>query len=183
RDDSFYFSIVIFLVENTLFKIPSHVLSDHSDVFQAMFSLPTGESIAEGLTDDNPVALKGITSFDFKQLLKVLYSRAVLPPWTSTIPNQVSGQLPMTLEEWTPVLRLSDQWNMTAVHQFAIEKMAVMSMDPVDRLALALEFDIKPWMMPALNALAQRPEPMARRDVDKLGLDVVLQIAEVRESF
>jgi len=183
RDDSFYFSIVVFRVENTLFKIPSHILSDHSDVFQAMFSLPIGESIAGGLTDDDPIVLEGITSFDFKQLLKALYSQTVLSPWTSTIPNQVSSQLPVTLEEWTPVLRLSDQWNMTAVHQFAIEKMAVMSMDPVDRLALALEFDIKPWMMPALNALAQRPEPIVRRDIDKLRLDVVLQIVEVRESF
>ncbi|KAF8836862.1 hypothetical protein BDN67DRAFT_1014319 [Paxillus ammoniavirescens] len=55
-------------------------------------------------------------------------------------------------------------------------------MSPVDKVALAMQYNIKDWLLPALNAIAQWPKPIGAGDVDRLGLDVALKIASVREE-
>jgi len=184
RDETFYFSDVIIRVESTLYKVPRHILSEHSHVFRDMFVLPSGDQPAEGFSDDDPIVLQGVTSYDFRQLLRVLYARAIVPSASPvSVTNPAGSQLSLARQEWSAVLKLSHQWEMSTIHQFAIEKMSSLAMDPVDKLALALKYNINVWIKPALNDLAKRSRPMTKRDVDLLGLDVVLRIAEVRESI
>ncbi|EIW80316.1 hypothetical protein CONPUDRAFT_105309 [Coniophora puteana RWD-64-598 SS2] len=184
RDEIFYFSDVIIRVESTLYKVPRHILSEHSHVFRDMFALPSGNQPAEGLSDDNPIVLQGVTSYDFRQLLRVLYARAIVPSALPvSVTNPARSQLSLARQEWSAVLKLSHQWEMSTIHQFAIGKMSSLAMDPTDKLALALKYNIDVWIKPALNDLAKRSRPMTKRDVDLLGLGVVLKIAEVRESI
>jgi len=128
----------------------------------------------EGMSDDKPIYLHNIASQDFKSLLKVLLSRLV---------NESGDNLPSSIEEWTSVLKLSRQWGMEEISSLAVEKMSTFSIDHVDRAALALQYNVKAWLTPALNNIARREKSLTKEDVDKLGLDVVLKMAEVRESL
>lgn len=49
-----------------------------SVIFRDMFSMPQGgQSAVEGLSDDRPIRLDGVSKHDFEQLLKALFHRSV----------------------------------------------------------------------------------------------------------
>ena len=53
----------------------------------------------------------------------------------------------------------------------------------VEKVALAFQYDVKQWIVPGLNELARRQEPISVKDVELLGLDVALKVAAVREGL
>ncbi|EIW77577.1 hypothetical protein CONPUDRAFT_75430 [Coniophora puteana RWD-64-598 SS2] len=55
--------------------------------------------------------------------------------------------------------------------------------DVLNQIILAIELDNKPLLKTALIALARRPQPLTMEDADRLGLDIVLLMASVRESI
>jgi hypothetical protein len=60
-------------VESTLFNVPKHVF-DESPIFQDMFSVPPGASQSvDGLSDQQPLRLEGVSLIDFRCLLNYLY--------------------------------------------------------------------------------------------------------------
>jgi hypothetical protein len=89
----------------------------------------------------------------------------------------------MSATEWTSVLKLSTMWSFEDLRDLAIQNMAQLSIDPVERAALASEYNIDEWLLPALNELAQREEPIGIEEANRLGWETALQIAAVRESF
>ena len=89
----------------------------------------------------------------------------------------------MTSTEWTSVLKLSTMWSFDLLRDLAIKNMSQLSINPVERAALASEFSINEWLLPALNDLAQREEPIGIEEARRLGWETALQIAAVRESF
>jgi len=174
RDDEFYFEVVTFRVENTLFRVPRHVLETSSEVFRDMFLLPVGVGSTEGETDSHPIVLEGISSHTFKLLLKVLLDRSIAPE-----------NLAYSMDEWIAVLKLSHRWGMSSTRKFVMSKLSSKgsTLGPLEMAGLALELDIKEWLVPALDALAKREEPMSKVEVERLGIEVVLKLAEVRESL
>lgn len=89
----------------------------------------------------------------------------------------------MSAMEWTSVLKLSTMWNFEDLRDLAIQTMSHLPLDPVERAALASEYNIDEWLLPALNELAQREEPIGIKEANRLGWETALQIAAVRESF
>lgn len=98
RHPEYYFDIVIFLVrdthrsgqddspiggmmhqvENQLFRVPRRNFATQSDIFSDMFQLPLPEGDGaspepEGLTDDRPIRLDGISRSSFILLLRVMF--------------------------------------------------------------------------------------------------------------
>ncbi|KAF8833800.1 hypothetical protein BDN67DRAFT_873446, partial [Paxillus ammoniavirescens] len=159
-------------VEGCLLRVPRGPLQSQSPVFRDMFLLPVGDQgEAEGLSDVKPIRLEGVKLNDFEQLLKVLY------PW-----SHGKQELPDGCAQWTSALKLASLWDFDGVREKAIEALEALDITPVDKLALAMQYNIEQWMIPAINAIAQRPEPIGVEDVDRLGLDVALKIALVREQ-
>lgn len=67
---------VVFLVENTLYRVPRKPLEEESTVFRDMFLLPQPDSDAiEGQDDTKPVILHRVSKADFECLLKALLCR------------------------------------------------------------------------------------------------------------
>jgi hypothetical protein len=63
-------------VENTLFRVPRHHFEQESEVFRDMFQLPIAEDATpDGCSDEQPLRLDGILKQDFRQLLRVMFSR------------------------------------------------------------------------------------------------------------
>jgi len=76
-------------------------------------------------------------------------------------------------------------WQFQQIRAIALEHMpyTFVEISPVEKVALAFQYDIKQWLLPGLNQLAQRSEPVNVEDVQLLGLEVALKIAAVRESL
>ncbi|OAX41238.1 hypothetical protein K503DRAFT_712991 [Rhizopogon vinicolor AM-OR11-026] len=172
--EHFYFTLVTFLVEDCLFRVPYHALASQSDVFRDLALLPVAHK-AEGHSDTDPIVLEGIKREDFQSLMKVLYPMPV-----TRLP---SDGLPATIEEWTSVLKLSKMWCFNCIHEFAIEQLEPMLAErPIDKVVLAQDYGVTRWLVSGLLELARRAEPVGSEDVQRLGLDTALKLADIRES-
>ena len=93
--------------------------------------------------------------------------------------------LPSSPEEWLIVIKLAHMWEFDDVLRNSIDRIQYHSvkMRPVEKVALALQYDMQEWLVLGLDELAKRPEPIGIEDVDLLGLDIALKVAAVRESL
>lgn len=97
----------------------------------------------------------------------------------------------MTPSEWTSVLRLSTMWGFETLRDLAISTLSTLFslpsfnsyLDPVERACLARDYHVDDWLLPALNALAQREDPLTVEEAMRLGWELAMQVANVRESF
>ncbi|KAI6098012.1 hypothetical protein EDD16DRAFT_1498838, partial [Pisolithus croceorrhizus] len=159
-------------VEDSLFKVPREPFEKESEVFCDMFSLPQGSSVVvEGTSDENPIRIDRTSKDDFEQLLKALLHRKY-----GSQPN-----LPHGIEQWTSVLKLSTAWNFERLRQAAIDALTESGIGAVDRVVLSQRYYIKNWLLPALNELARRPEPIILEEAQRMGIDIALKLASVRE--
>jgi len=138
-----------------------------------MFQLPAPtDGIPDGSSDDQPIRLDGIKKSDFIQLLRVMF------PLNSQSCDSLSS------EEWTSVLELSTMWQFKDIRARAIKTLEslTLSMDPVDKIIIARKFDVSPWLVTSLHALVEREEPLDLSEGNRLGMEWVLKVAEIRES-
>ena len=176
HDDIYYFSHVIIKAEDTLFCVPRHELERNSPVFRDMFSLPTSTQAKEGKSDETPIVLERVGKDEFRQLLRVMLCREDIGGPEDTLPT--------TFKEWTSAIKLAHRWEMDKVYRLAIKHASnLKDIDPVEKAAVAFTYDIPDWIESTVNDIARRDEPVSRRDVDILGLDIALKIAEVREHI
>jgi hypothetical protein len=61
--------------------------------------------------------------------------------------------------------------------------LAKKSLDNVDKIVFAREFDIKEWLMPAHVQLCRRDEFLSTEEARKLEVDSVLMISRIREQY
>ena len=79
------------------------------------------------------------------------------------------------------MLKLSSMWQFHKIRATAIKNMETITMDLVDKIVIARRFDIPTWLVPTLNALIQRESPVGLSEGNRLGMEWVLKVAEVRE--
>ncbi|KAL4075294.1 hypothetical protein V8B97DRAFT_2022287 [Scleroderma yunnanense] len=145
-----------------------------STIFRDMFSMPQGDqNSVEGLNDDKPIRLDGVAKTDFEQLLNALFHRQ-----HGSVPG-----LPFSVDEWTSVLKLSTKWDFKRLRQAAVDALLASQIGPVDRIVLARQYDIRHWLVPALNELAKRQQPLGLDEGARLGLETALKLASVRERL
>lgn len=59
-----------------MFNVPRYRFEQESDVFKTMFTLPQAvSSMQDGQSREHPLTLTGVTSDEFRALLKVLYPK------------------------------------------------------------------------------------------------------------
>lgn len=96
----------------------------------------------------------------------------------------VQARIPFDhLEKWTSVLKLSTMWNLTTIRRLAIGAMTPLLVDPVQKIVLARNYDVDEWLLPGLNRLVQRAESLSLNDFHKLGPDIVIAVAAIREGY
>ncbi|EGN92772.1 hypothetical protein SERLA73DRAFT_116892 [Serpula lacrymans var. lacrymans S7.3] len=172
KDSMFYLDHVTILVENALFKVPKYPFEQGSEVFRDMFQLPIAEgSLVDGCDDSHPLRLDQIKKEDFIQFLKVLFQG----PYKQEI-------LPASAVEWTSVLKLSTMWDFEVIRQAVIQRMSIMPIECVEKAVLAMEYKVDSWLIPALNELAQRAESITVAEMGRLGPELTLKMAAVREG-
>jgi hypothetical protein len=93
----------------------------------------------------------------------------------------------MNWQQWVSVLKLCTIWVFHDVRRKAIAKLASFDLDPVDKIILSKEYDVGAWLVPAINQLAQREEPLAVEDARRLSQvaswEFSTQLERVRETY
>ena len=62
-------------------------------------------------------------------------------------------------------------WQFTKIRALVIDVLDQSISEPISRIMLARKYSIAEWLIPALNALAQRREPLRAPELHDLGLD------------
>ncbi|KAF8632481.1 hypothetical protein AX15_001851 [Amanita polypyramis BW_CC] len=139
-----------------------------------MFSLPTAEGTKpDGTSDEQPLMLEGVKILDFSRLLRHLFLSKHSPD---------AFRL-KTLDEWTSVFKLADQWQMEDVKATAVAEITpLLEKLPAKQVKLSIEHHIDEWLVPGLSRLVQREEPIDKDDVDLIGLDCALKVMALRED-
>ncbi|KAF7968239.1 hypothetical protein HWV62_31571 [Athelia sp. TMB] len=173
RDRLYYWErpMVTFAVENTLFRVPRKQF-EQSPVFRDLFSLPLLGSQAEGSSDDRPIHLESINKDEFRSLLMVIY------------PENSERKRPDSQDEWLSILKLATMWEFDDIKERAIvESTKEMSQKtPLERIALAVKYNVPRWLLDAYTALVQQDNPLTRNEVDALGHETVYQLLQLREQ-
>jgi hypothetical protein len=91
------------------------------------------------------------------------------------------------------VLKLSTDWQFSSVRKSVIEELLPYTRDdPILKIIAAKKFDILNWLLPGINTLAQRKEPLCNADIQRFQgafeepsevMNLVLNIATVRETW
>jgi hypothetical protein len=74
-------------------------------------------------------------------------------------------------------------WAFDSIRKLAIVELSQFALDPINKYLVAREYAVTEWLVPTLNEMAQRAKPMTVEDAERLGLECVLKVAEVRESL
>ena len=71
------------------------------------------------------------------------------------------------------------------MHKHAIKKMPYNQIDKtlIEKVKLAVQYDMPHWVLSGVNELAQRKEPLGMDDFACLGPELTLKVAAVRESL
>lgn len=89
------------------------------------------------------------------------------------------------VDDWLCVLKLARLWQFDKLYERATEQLPYdkVPKSAVEKVALAFDYDLREWLVPGLNDLARRPEPMTKKDVELLGIECALKVAAVRETI
>ncbi|OCB88033.1 hypothetical protein A7U60_g4818 [Sanghuangporus baumii] len=170
RDDEFYINFIIFEVESILFRVPRHSFEANSETFRDMFASIPATLTAEGSSDINPLILNGVTTTDFRALVKALLSPAY------------GSKIELNVTEWISVLRLAHLWTFGKLLDAAIEEIDRLSSDPALKISLAKKYNVSKWLRRNYFKLVMRLEPLTASEAEMIGTQCVLKLCEIRES-
>ncbi|KAM5534219.1 hypothetical protein V8D89_012126 [Ganoderma adspersum] len=144
---------IVFLADDVLFKVPRRPFEHESEVFSAMFELPSGNSSysAEGSSDDNPIRLEGVSEDEFRSLLWVMFRSGYFSSHALTQP------------QWVSVLRLATMWFLKDIRERAIAQLSKLVALPTACIAL-------------------QEQPLTSQDLESLGWDTAAKLFQVLES-
>ncbi|KAF8959924.1 hypothetical protein BDZ97DRAFT_1365091 [Flammula alnicola] len=150
--------MIVFEVENTLFRLQKKAFEVPGSFFEVMFSLPGHDKNGlqgEGHSDQCPIVLNGISISHFRGFLHVMYPLSMAGP-------------AKTYEQWLGALHLATQWDF-----FDIRKQAIAGLSPfltdrggVEVILLARKYKVKEWLIQGYMHIAQQTDAL---DIDKLG--------------
>ncbi|KAL5529507.1 hypothetical protein ACEPAG_5492 [Sanghuangporus baumii] len=173
RDERFYYTLITFEVENILFRVPRRPFEAESSVFKEMFELPSDGS-SDGITDEKPLTLSGITVDNFRTFLRVLFDSAH------------GSRSELKQDEWICILRLSHMWSCDRLFALAIRKLRVLRIDPIRKIMLARTYNItdyeSDWLPTAYFSLVTRADPLTLEEAEELGMETTMKLTEIRES-
>jgi hypothetical protein len=144
--------------------------------------------MAEGLSDDNPIALHGIKSIDFSKLLWIFYNPLVFhssPVFLISCHkyHRTYAEYSASVAEWVSILTLADMWGFDGIRSLCIGKLGDMALDPVEKMELCRKFEIhRTWASGAYETLCARSTPLSFSDATRIGMEDVVLIAQAREK-
>ncbi|KAL5507225.1 hypothetical protein ACEPAH_6681 [Sanghuangporus vaninii] len=171
RDDEFFYNLIVFRVEDSLFRVFREPFIRESEVFAGMFDLPVSEGMKrDGMDEAHPLHLEGIRVVDFRPFLKALHA------------PQYHEPLSLSQDEWMSVLELSHMWSFVALREQAIKQLNAFDLNAFRRLRIARKYGIPGWVPKAYSELVDREEMLTNDEVEELGWVDAFAISRYREQ-
>jgi len=85
-----------------------------------------------------------------------------------------------TKEEWEGVLKLASRWSFSSLRARALRKLDAL-ISSYERLLIARAYDVDEWVEEALHGLCTRSESLTLDEANRMQLEDVVFVAEVRE--
>ncbi|KAG8723389.1 hypothetical protein FRC09_003521 [Ceratobasidium sp. 395] len=127
RDPQYYYKdgSVILLVKDTLFKVHASLLEAQSEKFKNMFASLSLDRNAkpEGLTDNRPIEIPGVSVPEFRNLLAVFYSLPSDKLFLGTQGIQEPAGAWRSFSILTDVVRLSQGFRMAEIEKWAANQL------------------------------------------------------------
>jgi len=163
-------------VENTLYRVPRHLLRRESTYFEDRLLEDAGKfgDDAGGTMDACPIEVPGVTVFEMDSLLSV---------WDASPFDNLLDIL--DISGWAAVLNLSTQWSFDRIRTYAIKLFDTLfvDQDPIDRLDLCFTAKLTQWARPAYDRLCRRKEHLTADEGPKLGWERFAAISRIREQM
>ena len=89
-----------------------------------------------------------------------------------------------SVEDWVIVLGIFYMWDFTKGQASVLKKLQSIA-DPITKIQLYHKYTLSPdeWLIPAIQVLARRFEPLREEEGERLGISDTTQIARIRECF
>ncbi|KAG8913830.1 hypothetical protein FRC00_001490 [Tulasnella sp. 408] len=164
--------LLTFAVDGYLFQLPVRRLKE-SKYFQDMLDSEHLGTSVEGRSDDHPIELKGITSFEMESFAEILdarvFDKAVMREWRQLV----------------AALHLATMWDFEDLRTRLIKDMSQMiddsGVDPLDRIEVSMQCRVSDWLHPAYQVLCDRTEGVTTEEAKRLGMDRLAAIYRVRD--
>lgn len=89
-----------------------------------------------------------------------------------------------TVEEWTSILELANEWSFVEVKNLAVRELEKLEIDPIEKVYIYHRFNIsRGYLVVSYASIVTRQGPLTLTEGRKLGLDTSLKIAEARERL
>ncbi|KZP08623.1 hypothetical protein FIBSPDRAFT_1052291 [Athelia psychrophila] len=150
---------IFFLVSNTLYSVPRAPFEWHSSAF-------TGK----GISRDNPLILEDITVSHFDNFLSILY------------PYAYGVYTASTVEEWTAILHLANEWRFESIRTLAITHLLPIATD-VEKIILGRQYAIDEWLGDAYLAVCMRDQSLTKEEGRRMQVDDIIEIHTIRQQF
>ncbi|KAF8911639.1 hypothetical protein CPB84DRAFT_1842118 [Gymnopilus junonius] len=164
-DETYYISgaFVVFQVEDRLFRLPSYLFSNESEIFQGLFLLPQGNPTEiEIASTSDPIILPEERSQDFRSLVKALY------------PKTPSAQLYLSSSEWLSVLKLATKWYFLRLREIAINELERLhELTSVEKVTFGRQYKVSSWVVQGFQELVNRKTSISDEEAVELDSDNV----------
>ncbi|KDQ59002.1 hypothetical protein JAAARDRAFT_649995 [Jaapia argillacea MUCL 33604] len=155
--------MVVFLVEDTLFKVHSFFFERDSEYFRTVF-LQHGSS-----SESNPIIIEDVSITSFESFLGVFY------------PRHFAKHTATTVEEWTSILALATKWSFDTIRTLAMRELFPLA-SPIDKIVVGIRYEVKEWLKDAYVAVCERSESLTKAEGERPGLDEVIKISSMRQE-
>ncbi|KZP08620.1 hypothetical protein FIBSPDRAFT_874381 [Athelia psychrophila] len=150
---------IFFLVSNTLYSVPRAPFEWHSLAF-------TGK----GLSRDEPFILDDIRAAHFDNFLSIMY------------PYAYGVYTASTVEEWTAILHLANEWRFDSIRTLAITHLFPIATD-VEKIILGRQYAINEWLGDAYLAVCMRDQSLTKEEGRRMQVDDIIEISAIRHQF
>ncbi|KAJ7433219.1 hypothetical protein FB451DRAFT_1110935 [Mycena latifolia] len=164
--DSFHVGYVNLIVEGKQYRVNSFFLYRDSPVLREMFLAPRDDS------DTEPSwTLSGVTKEELEHLLWLYYNSSIEGYWA---PSAV----------WHDILKLADMWQMSRTKSIALNHLRGAKFDPIEKIKHCERDDVGRYQArEAYIQVCTREESLTATEFQALGMDLVLQIMQIRERI
>ncbi|KAK7052814.1 hypothetical protein VNI00_004133 [Paramarasmius palmivorus] len=177
RDRHFYFDTVVFLVGNTIFRVPSRYFYENSAIFRDAHSISKDNKDGEGTSDENPIKLPlpdDTNVEDFITILKII------------VPLSVSAPAPdnLTSAQYFSVLKLSTCWGFKDLRNLAIKKISKKHKFPslINKIKTGRKYRVKQWVHEGLQGLLADRYLPSLGELKTLGDETVIMLLYARDE-
>ncbi|TRM67209.1 hypothetical protein BD626DRAFT_485140 [Schizophyllum amplum] len=168
-------SVKVFQVEDVIFSVHTHFLTEHSPIFRDMLLVGQGAD-GEGSSPNNPIVLEGVRAWDFDALLRIFYTPCLNP--------QASPLYSASVDETLALLALLERWAMDELRALARSAIQQRAWSPIERIALASAGGADPaWASAAYLDMVLAPQPPGPEEGRRMGWAAYAAVRDVREEL